>query len=64
MPDFPCMKCRKRTDAVDRGMYRRFVHREAAEYLCLSCLAEKFKVSEESLRERAETLKEDCALFY
>lgn len=64
MPDFPCMKCGKKTGAVDRGMYRRLVHREAEEYFCLSCLAEKFKIPEESLREKAEALMKDCPLFF
>ena len=64
MLEQPCIKCGKQTDLLDRGMYRKIVNRGAEEFLCLCCLGEKFKIPEETLREKALSLQRNCALFF
>ncbi len=61
---FPCRQCGKITDVLDRGMYRKFVSRTQEDFLCLHCLAEKFRIPEDVFREKAEYLRKNCALFY
>lgn len=59
-----CTRCGQKTSVLDRGIYRKLVSRTEEKFLCMKCLAEEFKVPEEALRERAEFLRENCALFY
>ena len=59
-----CTRCGQKTGVLDRGMYRKIVSRTEEHFLCMKCLAEKFKVPEEAMRERAEFLRETCSLFY
>lgn len=61
---FPCVQCGKETDSLARGMYRKIVSRTEEKFLCLHCLAERFKIPEESLRQQAEFLRKTCSLFY
>ncbi len=63
-PQFLCVQCNKETDVLDRGMYRKFVSRTEEKFLCLHCLADKFKIPEDIFREKAEFLRKNCALFY
>lgn len=59
-----CVRCNRKTDALDRGMYRKFVSRTDNNFLCLHCLADKFGIPEDVFREKAEFYKKHCALFY
>lgn len=63
-PQFLCVQCKRKTDALDRGMYRKFVSGTDEKFLCLHCLAEKFGIPEDIFREKAEFLQRNCALFY
>ena len=59
-----CTRCGQKTGVLDRGMYRKIVSRTEEKFLCMDCLADQFKVPAETMRERAEFLRETCALFY
>ena len=59
-----CMKCGRELTSTEIALHRKLVNRGAAEFMCISCLAEHFKVSEEALREKAEYFKRSgCTLF-
>ncbi len=46
------------------GLTKKLISRGAAECLCLNCLAEKFRVSRDSLLRMAEAFRESgCTLF-
>ncbi len=59
-----CRKCSRELTRDEVGLYRKIVTREAESFLCISCLAEKFAVPEEDLREMVERFrKAGCQLF-
>lgn len=59
-----CEKCGKRLSYDEVGLYKKTVNRFPESYLCISCLAEKFKTTEEALAERIEFFKKNgCTLF-
>lgn len=59
-----CMKCNKKLVRDEIAIYLRLVNRGAKEYLCIPCLAEYFRCSEEDIRNRITRLKEmGCTLF-
>lgn len=58
------MKCNNKLERDEIAIYLRLVNRGAKEYLCIPCLAEYFKCSEENIRNRIIKLKEmGCTLF-
>lgn len=59
-----CLKCEKKLSFNEIGLYRKMVNRGAEEFLCISCLAEKFKISEDDLQKKIEYFrKSGCTLF-
>lgn len=59
-----CLKCGKMLSFNEIGLYRKMVNRGATEFLCISCLAEHFKISEEALQAKIEFFrKSGCTLF-
>lgn len=59
-----CLKCGKTLSFNEIGLYRKMVNRGATEFLCISCLAEHFKISQEDLRAKIEYFrKSGCTLF-
>lgn len=59
-----CKKCHRPLERDEIAIYKRLVHRAATEYLCLTCFAEKFKVTEEQLREKIQLFRDmGCILF-
>ena len=65
MNDKSCTKCGGPFGRYDIALHRKMVNRGAEEFMCIHCLAEWFKVSEELLLEKAEHFrKSGCTLFY
>lgn len=59
-----CIKCGGRLTADDIGLHRKLINRGAREFMCIRCLAEKFKVSVACLEQKIEEYKEwGCTLF-
>jgi len=59
-----CIKCNKVLLPDEIGATKKFVNRGATEFLCLDCLAQRFKVSRSLLEEKIEFLRENgCSLF-
>ncbi len=62
--DRTCMKCGEKLTPFDIGLHRKLINRGAMEFMCIRCLAEKFKVSVERLEEKIEEYREwGCTLF-
>ena len=60
-----CKNCQRPLESDEIGIYKRLVHRGATEFLCLTCFAEKFKVTEEQLREKIRLFRDmGCTLFH
>lgn len=59
-----CRQCQNKLERDDIAIYLRLVNRGAKDYLCIPCLAEYFKCSEEVIRLRIKSLKAmGCTLF-
>lgn len=59
-----CKHCGRILTPDEIAIYRRMVNRGAEEFLCLSCFAAEFSVSEELIREKIRHFKEmGCTLF-
>lgn len=59
-----CKNCNKKLIRDEIAIYLRLVNRGAKEYLCIPCLAEYFKCSEEVIKARIENFKAmGCKLF-
>ena len=59
-----CMQCGNRLSSDEIAIYRRLIYRDAEEYLCKSCLAEKMRVSEAEIERKIEHFKKiGCTLF-
>lgn len=59
-----CSKCNKSLTSTDIGATQKFIDRGAREYLCVGCIAAKFKVSEEYMLEKIDVLRRHgCVLF-
>jgi biotin operon repressor len=59
-----CKKCNKVLVRDEIAIYLRLVNRGAKEYLCIPCLAEYFKCSEQDIHDRIKRLKDmGCTLF-
>lgn len=64
MTDHRCMKCQRQLTYDEVALHRKLVNRGSTEFMCISCLAKHFKVSEAVLRERIEYFKKTgCTLF-
>jgi len=60
-----CMICGRKLERDEIALTRKLINRGATEFMCITCLADKFKVSEERLREKIEYFKSyGCTLFF
>lgn len=59
-----CKVCGRKLLPVEAALTKKLVNRGSTEFLCLSCLAAHFSVSEKTLLQKAEDFKESgCSLF-
>ena len=59
-----CYLCDAELGYYDIIAYRKFVSRDAEEYLCMSCLARRFDTTVDELKKRLEYFrKQGCTLF-
>jgi len=59
-----CKQCNANLKPDEIAIYRKLVNRGAKEYLCIPCLSEYFKCSQEIIYDRIEKLrKAGCTLF-
>lgn len=59
-----CIRCGRELTADEIGIYRKLINRGAEEYLCIPCLSEDLKISEEEIRKKIEQFrKAGCTLF-
>lgn len=59
-----CMKCERVLSHDEKALYRKIISRQAESFLCLSCLADYYRVSEAALQEKIDFFKEiGCTLF-
>ena len=59
-----CALCGRPLEKDEISLTKKLVNRGAESFLCLSCLAEKFGVSEELLREKIVQFRQmGCTLF-
>ncbi|MBO4453301.1 MAG: hypothetical protein J5793_05145 [Clostridia bacterium] len=64
MPDMTCASCGAKLNADDIGATRKLINRGAEEFFCVPCLAKRFSVSEETLREKIVYWRSTgCLLF-
>lgn len=58
------MQCERRLTSYEIAIYRRLIYRDAEEYLCKTCLAEKMKTTEAEIERKIEHFKKiGCTLF-
>lgn len=59
-----CYKCDKEISSDVVGLNKKLINRGIDKYMCLTCLAEYFRVSESALNDMIKQFKElGCALF-
>lgn len=59
-----CIKCGTDLLSDDIGATKKLINRGTTEFMCISCLAEKFGVTTERLHEKIEYWRESgCLLF-
>ena len=59
-----CLDCGAVLSPDDIGATKKLINRGAVEFFCLPCLAKRFGVSEEKLREKIEYWRSTgCLLF-
>ena len=59
-----CCQCERPLTGDEISVYRKLVSREAASFLCKTCLADYFEVSEEKINEKIRQFKRiGCLLF-
>ncbi|MGN0641710.1 MAG: hypothetical protein ACI4JJ_01070 [Huintestinicola sp.] len=60
-----CMNCGAELMADDIAIYRKLVTRNAKQFLCIDCLAEKLGCPREAIEERIRYYRESgcCTLF-
>ena len=60
-----CCNCNRVLEHDEIALTRKLVNRGAQEFLCLSCLAARFNVTEDLLKEKIEHFKrQGCTLFF
>ena len=65
MNEETCMKCGRKLKRDEIALTKKRITRGATEFMCLTCLAEHFKVSEERLEEKIQHFKDSgCTLFF
>lgn len=64
MTDYCCMKCGRQLAYDEVALHRKLINRGSIEFMCITCLGEYFKVSEDVLREKIQYFKKTgCTLF-
>lgn len=59
-----CMQCGRTLTADEIALHRKLVSREAARFMCKTCLARYFDVDEARLDQKIEQFKrQGCMLF-
>lgn len=59
-----CVICKKALTQNEIGATKKLINRNASEFLCVHCLAEKFCVTDEKILEMIEKYKKSgCTLF-
>ena len=59
-----CVKCGRELTPDEVALTKKLVNRGTEEFMCLSCLAEMFKVSEELLLKKIDQYRrQGCVLF-
>lgn len=59
-----CYACEKEITSDEKGLHKKLMGRASERFMCITCLAKEFKVSEELLREKIKEFKEmGCTLF-
>lgn len=59
-----CLQCGRNLTADEIAVTRKLVNRGADRFLCVDCLAERFDVTPEDIRERIEYFRASgCTLF-
>ena len=60
-----CMNCNRPLEHDEIALTRKLINRGATEFMCLTCLAARFNVSEDILEEKIEHFKKQgCTLFF
>ena len=58
------MKCGREISGDEIGLHKKLINRGATEWMCITCLADFFKCTEELLRDKMEQFREQgCMLF-
>ena len=59
-----CRECQRPLSSDETALYRKLVRRDAASFLCKTCLADYFQVSETILDKKIEQFRRNgCLLF-
>jgi len=59
-----CAECRRELIRDEIALTKKLVNRGTESFLCLSCLAKKFNVSEDLLHEKIDQFRQmGCTLF-
>lgn len=60
-----CIVCQRKLTHDEIALTRKLINRGASEFMCLTCLAAKFKVTEDVLEDKIEHFKnQGCTLFF
>lgn len=60
-----CVNCGRKLVRDEIALTRKLINRGASEFMCLTCLAARFNVSEDLLLEKIEHFKKQgCTLFF
>ena len=59
-----CMKCGRKLTYDEIGLHKKLINRGSTEFMCISCLGEKFGATEQDLRHMIDYFKKSgCTLF-
>lgn len=59
-----CMKCGREISGDEIGLHKKLINRGATEWMCITCLADFYKCTEDLLRDKMEQFREQgCMLF-
>ena len=59
-----CMKCGRPLTADEVAIHRKLISREALQFMCKTCLAAYFEVSEDKIDQKiAQFKRQGCLLF-